>query len=220
MIPRDVPSRASRSAVVLVLAAAIAACRPASAPSEPVVPSLVAGVSPPFVARQKVVATHAGVRRAFDAVLQFDGVALVLLGMTPMGTKAFAVVQRGDGVEVTPYVDMPLPAPPRAILRDIHAAYFDPPRRVEADGWHRRRTAGGDPLDERWAEGRLQERVHGRRRDARASRLRFPEGLAPGEIPREVTLDHPALDLQLEIHTVELTRADGPAGDTSGAARH
>lgn len=172
-------------------------------------PTLVAGVSPAFVARQKVVATHAGEQRSFDAVLQFDGATLVLLGMTPMGTKAFAVVQRGATVEVTPYVDMPLPAPPRAILRDIHAAYFDPPRRIEADGWHRRRTAAGDPLHERWAAGRLQERVEGRRRDARASRLRFPEGLAPGEIPREVALDHPALDLRLEIHTVELTRT-GP----------
>ncbi len=208
MIPRAVPSRANRSVLALALASAIVGCRPAAAPSEPEVPTLVAGVSPPFVARQKVVATHAGVRRAFDAVLQFDGAALVLLGMTPMGTKAFAVVQRGDGVEVTSYVDMPVPAPPRAILRDIHGAYFDPPQRVEADGWHRRRTAVGDPLDERWAGGRLQERVYGRRRDARASRLRFPEGLAPGEIPREVALDHPALDLRLEIHTVELTRTE------------
>lgn len=177
---------------------------PACASGPPGVPVLSEGSVAPFSARQKVVAIHGGGRTAFDAVVQYDGRRLVLLGMTPMGTKAFAVEQTGASYRITRFVDMPLPAPPAAILRDIHGVYFDPPPQPLGDGWHRRRVGVGVRVDERWATGRLQERVWGSRRDTGATRVRFTDGVAPGEIPRRVDLDHPALDLRLEIHTLEL----------------
>lgn len=186
-----------RIAIALLLASACHAPRG--------VPVLRDGVTQPFFARQKVVATHGGRQSSFDAVLQYDGTQLVLLALTPMGTKAFAVVQTADEYAVTQFVDMRLPAPPAAVLRDVHAAYFDPPARPLADGWHRRRTPAGTRVNEHWAQGRLTERVWGSRHDPQASRLRFVDPLAPGEIPRRLAFDHPELGLLLEIHTLEST---------------
>lgn len=187
--------------LVLVALAPLVACRP-SAP--PPVPPVIAGASPDFVARQKVVAHAGGQRSAFDAVIEHVGDRLVVLGLTPMGTKAFAIVQNGTSIEVTPSGDRPLPAPPEAILRDIHAGYFEGPTAIRSDGWHRLQGPRGR-LFERWAAGRLVERVWGRPRDRTADRLRFVGGVAPGELPRDIELDHPSLDLRLEIHTLELT---------------
>jgi hypothetical protein len=187
--------------IAAILALLLVACHPPRG-----VPVLVADVTAPFFARQKVVAIHDGRQSTFDAVLQFDGSTLVLLALTPMGTKAFAVVQTADTYTVTRFVGMRLPAPPAAVLRDIHAAYFDPPARPLTDGWHRRRTPTGVRLHEHWSSGRLTERVWGSRRDPQASRLRFVDPVAPGEIPRRIAFDHPALGLGIEIHTLESTR--------------
>lgn len=184
----------------------LVACRPhAPPPLQPV----VAGATPGFVARQKVVAIAGGERAAFDAVVQYQGDRLVVLGLSPMGTKMFSIVQQGSLLEVTPPDARALPAPPEAILRDIHAGYFDLPTIARTDGWHRRNGASGT-LWEHWSRGRLHERVWGRKRDAQADRLHFVDGLAPGELPRELVFDHPRLALRLEIHTLELTRKDLP----------
>jgi hypothetical protein len=199
--------------MLLALVLALPACR---APL--VVPVLAPNVTKPFFARQKVVATHAGRQSSFDAVLQYDGTQLVLLALTPMGTKAFAVIQTGDAYSVRRFIGMRLPAPPAAVLRDIHAAYFDPPAQVLGDGWHRRRTGAGVRVHERWAAGRLIERVWGSRRDPQASRLRFVDPVAPGEIPRRLAFDHPDLGLRIEIHTLEsTTEIGGPLPPGAGA---
>ena len=195
--------------VAVLVALALAACRPAG---PPVLPPAHA-IAPGFLARQTVIARHDGQPARFDAVLQGSGDELLLLGLTPMGTKAFAVRQRGGEVTVERFVDAPLAAPAEAVLLDIHRAWLDDrPARAEADGWHRTRVR--DPqgrtvrIDERWAAGRLYERVWGPRRDRGADRVRWPDGLAPGEHPREVVIDHPRLGLGLEIHTLEIRTID------------
>ncbi len=193
----------------LLVALALAGCRPSGPPALP-----AAHVAAPgFLARQTVIARHRGTPARFDAVLQAQGEELLLLGLTPMGTKAFALRQRGTKVEVEQFVGVPLPAPAEAILLDIHRAWLDDrPRAAASDGWHRRRVADGSGgtqrIDERWAGGRLFERVWGARRDRGADRVRWPDGLVPGEHPKVVELDHPALELTLEIHTLEIRALD------------
>jgi hypothetical protein len=184
---------------VLAIACNLGACRPAAPP--PVVP-IAAGAAPGFVARQKVVATVRGDTSAFDAVVQYRGDRLVVLALTPMGTKAFAIEQRGASISITPPEPRALPAPPEAILRDIHAAYFALPKAARVDGWHR--TEAGGARWERWSQGRLHERVWGRRRDRQADRLRFVGGIAAADLPRELVFDHPRIGVRLEIHTIEL----------------
>jgi uncharacterized protein DUF3261 len=189
---------------IALLVVAIAACRPAT---PPVLPPAHA-IAPGFLARQTVIARHTGPPARFDAVLQGSGDELLLLGLTPMGTKAFAVRQRGALVSVEHFVDVPLAAPADAILLDIHRAWLDDrPSRALADGWHRLRLHDLR-IDERWAAGRLYERVWGRHRDRSADRVRWPDGLAPGEHPREVVIDHPRMGLVLEIHTLEIRALD------------
>jgi hypothetical protein len=190
---------------VIAIACTLGACRPAAPPR--VLP-IAAGATPGFVARQKVVATVAGARAPFDAVVQYRGDRLVVLALTPMGTKAFAIEQRGATVSITPPGPGALPAPPEAILRDIHAAYFALPKAARGEGWHR--TEAGGARWERWSQGRLHERVWGRRGDRQADRLVFVDGIAPGDLPRELVFDHPRIAVRLEIHTLVLTRDDGP----------
>ncbi|MBC8070856.1 MAG: DUF3261 domain-containing protein, partial [Deltaproteobacteria bacterium] len=171
-------------------------------------PPPATALGPAFLARQTVVARHQQHTARFDAVLQYDGETLLLLGLTPMGTKSFALRQRGASTELERFVDIPLPAPAEAILLDIHRAYFDDrPTQIRPDGWHRRRGSDASgrtvQIHERWAAGRLHERIWGPRRSARSQRVRWPDGLAPSAIPKRVELDHPELDLQLEIHTLD-----------------
>jgi Protein of unknown function (DUF3261) len=191
----------------LLLVAALAACRPPAQPSPP--PATELGAS--FLARQTVIVRHREQLARLDVVLQYDGDALLLLGLTPMGTKAFALRQRNATIELTRFVDMPLPAPPAAILLDIHRAYFDDrPTRALPDGWHRR-GAGSRSIHERWAAGKLYERIWGPRRARAATRVRWPDGIAPGALPRRVEIDHPELELTLEIHTLEHRAIDRAA---------
>ena len=163
----------------------------------------VEGISAPFLARQRVIATAGSERRAFEAVLQYDGRELLLLGLTPMGTKAFAVRQTGRVATAESFVDRPLPAPPEAILLDVHWSYFlreDTPR---DDGWHRR-TLDGLRLRERWQNGRVHERIVKLGGGAMV-RIVYADGLARGRFPQNVVVTHDdrgGRRLQLEIETL------------------
>jgi len=161
------------------------------------------GLTTPFLARQRVIATAGTDRRAFEAVLQYDGHELLLLGLTPMGTKAFAVRQRGRVAEAESFVDRPLPAPPEAILLDVHWSYFlqaDTPRR---DGWHRRKL-DGLRLRERWQGGRVHERIVTPPGGAPVH-IAYADGLSLGRFPEGVVVTHDDVGgrtLRLEITTL------------------
>jgi hypothetical protein len=196
--------------LVIVALLVGAGCRPR--PDMPALPPAVhAGMGPAFVARQVVVAAHAGRRDSLHAVLQYDGQALVLVGLTPMQTKAFSFAQRGREIEVAGA--MAIPVPPAAVLLDIHRAYFERPTCPRADGWTRRRTPSGR-IDELWGAGMLLERVWGSHRALRRrrpDRVRWRGGLRAEPVtadgtPRvpDVVIEHPMLDLRLEIHTVDV----------------
>lgn len=202
------------TALVAVL---LAGCRPP--PPGPLPPS--EGLGAPLIARQKVVAEHAGDRRGFDAVLQYDGTSLLLLALTPMGTKAFAIRQQGRVATVDVFARgpdgraAPVPADPTEILRDIHRSLFVPTGPAQADGWQRRtdptaeKPAGrpAAPLFQRWRGGRVVARIYGPRRRASSLRISYPTPLAPDAtaLPERVELDHDALDLHLSIHTLSTT---------------
>jgi hypothetical protein len=77
-----------------------------------------------FLWRQHLVAAYRGQTHAFDAVLQKRGDELLLIGLTPFGTKAFVMQQAGREVRVTSLsVPMELPFPPRDVFNDISRAY-------------------------------------------------------------------------------------------------
>lgn len=185
------------------LALALAACAAKGHTQPPVLPD-ANGLASPFLARQRVIATAGTQRHAFEAVLQYDGSELLLLGLTPMGTKAFVVRQRGTVATAESFVDRPLPAPPEAILLDVHWSYFlaaDTPRK---DGWHRR-TLPGLRVREHWQGGRVRERIVAPRGGAPV-RIAYADGLVEGRFPDGVIVVHDdprsEHDLRLEITTL------------------
>jgi len=123
-----------------------------------------------FVLRQSITARRGNDAVTFQAVLQKRGNALVVLGLTPYGTRAFLLEQRGEQVSFRSFVDRDLPFPPRFILLDIQRTLLFPPAGPSSDGQHER-MVDGDVITERWRGGRLLSR-----------RFRRVDGLPEGEI--------------------------------------
>jgi hypothetical protein len=124
-----------------------------------------------FLRRQRITAQFQGHTISFEAILQKQGETLTLLGMTPFGTKAFALTQKGSDVTFTPFLTRELPFPPRYILNDIHRTFFiGLPEAPLADGTHFGVRAG-EEIREEWEHGRLRTR-----------RFRRIEGEPAGEI--------------------------------------
>ncbi len=165
----------ARRAWALALFAAGCA-RPAVAP-----PAADPGVLHPpgefpgaFLDRQTIAAKYGERTARFDAVLQKRGDELLLLGLTPFGSRAFTLKQTGLDVSFESYVPQDLPFPPRYILFDVQRVFFGaslvrsaaPP----ADGEHQT-ARDGEVVTEEWRGGRLERR-----------RFRRVSGQPPGEI--------------------------------------
>lgn len=195
--------------LLLVLALSLVGC----ATREHAPPPSYPGTLPPpaeiawnFLARQRIAADHRDREGRFEAVLQKKGDELLLLALTPYGSRAFLIRQRGEEITLERFVRRELPFPPRFILLDIHRAFFRGlPGAPRADGVHRG-TFDGDVIEERWRGGRLFERSY-RRQDARPEGVivvRYEDGMRPGEsMPRTVTFDNGWFGYRLEIVTTE-----------------
>ena len=170
-----------------------------------------------FMWRQSVTATFRdpdGNQQSvsFEAIIQKRGDTLLVLGMTPVGSRAFLIEQRGQHVSLRRFVDQDLPVPERYILVDIHRAFFggipaDESGTLGEDGFRTARL-NGEEVRELHRGGRLLER-HFRRLDSKpsgTSRIDYGEG-ATGSGPAEViTLDNGWFGYQLVIKTLEHTR--------------
>ncbi len=136
-------------------------CRPRNA-----VPVSLGILRPPadfsvdFLLQQRLTFTRGDVERTLQTALQRRGDELVLIGLTPLGTRAFVVQQQGLEVSAQSHLpgDEPLPFPPRAVLIDVQRALLPvldgPP---PSDG-RRSGERAGEAVSERWANGRLVER--------------------------------------------------------------
>lgn len=210
------------AAMVLVLTSSWGcATAPSSAPPEPQVLVSTDALTRPFMARQRVVASHAGRQTAFEAVLQFDGSELLLLALTPLGTKAFVLRQRGVEVEFEAFVDDPLPFDPRYILEDVHRTYFvGLPGAPLGDGWHEARR-GEEILRERWAARRLHER---RFEPCRGSEppivVIYEGGLDPAAGLPSVRLQHGRHGYVLDIETLDYRALSAGVSGVTRLGRH
>jgi hypothetical protein len=159
----SIRGRASSAALLLSFTACSAAApRPAVHP-DPGTLHAPGEYPGSFLDRQTIAATYAGRSAKFDAVLQKQGNDLLLLGMTPFGSRAFALKQ--SGLEVSyesfiPQVDQ-LPFPPRYILLDVHRVFFGgipTDGQPLADGPHEAPPRDGELLTEYWQDRRLKQR--------------------------------------------------------------
>lgn len=202
-----------RSILAACLALACASRRP---PAMPVVthPGTLLPTSEirgAFMFRQRVEAHYPGRDVSFDAVLQKQGDTLTLLGLTPFGTRAFVLQQRGTEVSFTSHMPGELPFPPRYMLLDIHRTLFiglGPAPSVDGE---RRGTRDGEEIREVWRAGRLMER-HFRRLDgvpASTIDVRYEGGMEGDTPPRTVEFHNGWMGYSLTITTLESQRLDG-----------
>jgi hypothetical protein len=158
-----------------------------------------------------VVARHGGRSSTFDAVLQYHDGTLTLIGLTPFGTRAYVLQQRGT--QVTFDVSVPqaveeMPFPPRYVLLDVHRTFFmGVPGAPLPDGEHRTEREG-EIIVERWEGGRLRERSFRRRSGPPAGVIRvlYGAGEVVGEIPRTIEFHNGWYGYHLTIETVSYQR--------------
>jgi hypothetical protein len=163
-----------------------------------------------FLARQHIDTQHDGRDVGFDAVLQKRGDTLVLIGLTPYGSRAFVLEQRGTGITFTSSMPGELPFPPSYILLDVHRALLAglprPAGTALADGSHEG-VVDGERVSERWTAAHLVERRFERvdQRPAGAIVVRYGgEGLtADGKPTGVITLTNGWLGYVLRVTTSE-----------------
>lgn len=200
-----------RSALGLVAGLWLAGCASRVAQSPPLPPytgplDFPADRAEDFFDRQRIVASYEGHSFGFDAVLQKRGNELTLLGLTPFGSRAFVVTQKGAEVSFENHVGTALPFPPKYMLIDVHRVFFaheasDLAQTPEGD---RARSSEDEVVTERWHEGRLAQRTFSR-----------SDGRPPGKItvdyewgsdddtdhPRRVALKNGWYGYRLDITT-------------------
>ncbi len=200
-----------RSVLGLVAGLWLVGCASRVAQSQPLPPysgplDFPADVSGDFFDRQRIVASYEGHSFGFDAVLQKRGDELTLLGLTPFGSRAFVVTQKGADVSFQNYVGTTLPFPPRYMLIDVHRVFFahGAPDGAQAPASDRTGSSDDEVITEQWREGRLAQRTFSR-----------SDGRPPGKItvdyewgssedadhPRRVTLTNGWYGYRLDITT-------------------
>lgn len=173
---------------------------PGSYPGQLVEPSTIAG---DFMIRQRVEGSYGERNVSFDAVVQKQGGTLMVLTLTPYGSRAFLVEQEGQEVRVEKFISRELPFDPRFILLDVQRVFLkglpDGPR---DDGWHRQRI-DDEIVRERWEAGRLYERTYARRdRQPKGSVIvRYEGGYIPGERPPPIELVNEWFGYRLTLDT-------------------
>lgn len=168
----------------------------------------------PFMARQKVTAeigTPPTRTASFEGVLQLSGEELLLVGLTPFGTKAFVVRQKGQHVELETFTDQPLPFQPRDILLDIHRTLFLTVPGAPQDGTVET-TRDGERITETWKNGKLLQRRFQRLDDNPPGEItiHYDPPAEPGTVPQRVTLDNAWFDYHLQIETLDVTPLPNP----------
>lgn len=158
-----------------------------------------------FVWRQRIAVRFDKRHESFSAVIEKRGDHLILLGLTPFGTRAFALEQSANSTRFTPYVQLQLPFSPLYILADVHRAFFRGlPGAPLADGWHEAVQAG-EQIRERWQAGRLFEREYKpltTQAAGNAVRIRYEGGMLGLKPPATLQLQSQRFGYVLDITTL------------------
>lgn len=161
---------------------------------------------PDFLARQRLDGKIRDRTIHGEAVLQKQGEALTLIGMTPFGTKAFVAKQQGGQVEHQVFApEGKLPFPPRFMLLDINRVLFlGLPGAPLADGTHVGQV-GDETVTETWQGGALLERRFQRRDGKPAGTIvvTYEGGMRDGKLPERLRLDNQWFGYQIVIDTIQ-----------------
>jgi len=160
-------------------------------------------VAQDYVIRQHIEGRYGERNVAFDAVVQKQGDVLLVLTLTPYGSRAFLVEQTGLDVRVEKFVPRDLPFDPSFILLDVQRTFMmGLPDGPLDDGWHKARM-GDELVRERWLGGKLHERRYARR-DRKPKGdvvVAYEGGYVPGERPPNITLTNEWFGYTLTLQT-------------------
>lgn len=176
-----------RALAVCVLLTACAAARPT--PTRAPDPGALedpARYEGGFMMRQRVEVTLPTRTLRFEAVLQKQGGALTLVGLTPFGTRAFVMEQRGVEVTFTPTLPMELPFPAHYMMIDIQRVFLRGAGHGAAADGAREATVAGERVRETWQGGRLLRREFSREGDAGGAEAEYEGGMLGRAAPRVV----------------------------------
>jgi hypothetical protein len=157
-----------------------------------------------FMVKQRLTAEHDGrTLPTLEAVLQLHAGVLHLVGLTPMGTRAFVITQKGTTIQAENLMKETVPLNPRDVLNDIHRVFFRGlylGKPAPPDGQYTGRD-DGEGITEVWKGGRLARRSYTRPDLPGAIDIEFS---GPGEvIARDVVIHNGWFGYQLRIATVE-----------------
>ncbi len=183
--------------------------RPRSAPPSVAYPGTLVPterITGDFLLRQTIAAHYRERDVEFSAVVQKQGGALLLLALTPFGSRAFSLEQRGTEVTFTSYVPRELPFPPRYMLQDLHRTLF---LGIDggplADGEHVAQRDGEEVI-ERWEGGRLRSRAFRRLSGDVAGRIEvtYDGGMRWPDVARVVHFHNGWFGYDLTVTTTEM----------------
>jgi len=172
----------------------------AAAPHYPGEPTPPGELGPDVTYRQRLSAETRGGPMDFEVVVQKAGDTLVVLGLTPMGTRAFAITLEGDELDFETFVDQPMPFDPRWVMLDVQRSLFVGIDGAPLhDGTHEV-VRGEERLTERWWNGALRWRSF-RRGDHHVT-AHYEGGWVPGRPPPPIRYENEWLGYELSIRTL------------------
>ncbi|MFZ6183421.1 DUF3261 domain-containing protein [Nannocystis pusilla] len=161
---------------------------------------------PDFMARQRLRGTARGREIGGEVVLQKQGDALTLIGLTPFSTKAFVAKQQGAEVKVDVFApEGKLPFPPRFMLLDVHRVQFlGLPGAPLADGTHRGEV-GEEKVTEVWQGGALLERRFERKDGKPGGEIvvTYEGGMKDGALPSRLRLVNGWFGYEIAVETLQ-----------------
>lgn len=194
------------------------ACVISTAPQVPSQATSSTGLAPvseirgDFLLRQQLAFRYAGGQGSFETILQKRCDDLTVIALTPFGTRAFTLIQRGSEIWVQSGSPRTWPFPLRHILEDVHRVLL-PPIAEEGtmDGVYER-PHGSEQVTEYWTRGRLSRREV--RPNAGGSEwkviIRFEAPPSPDWPPDLVRLRNDRWGYELEITTLSRRKLSCP----------
>jgi hypothetical protein len=142
---------------------------------------------------------------SLQSVVQVSCGEVVVIGLSPLGTRLFTIRQSGLVVSVEPASNKDWPFPPERILLDVHRTFFYPLAHAPVpDGDQKGQVAGIQVIDE-WKNGRLlKRRIEAKDSEPPRTVVIDYEGGWVGEgLPPRVRLRDEGLGYEIEVESVE-----------------
>ncbi len=167
----------------------------------------VPATAPNFMARQKLIGRYGEREFRAEVIIQKQGEKLVLIGLSPFGTKGFVLEQTGVEVEYTSHMPegRELPFPPVFMLVDVHRSiWLSGQGTAKPDGEHTSERGDYRVTDD-WRGGLIRAREISPAGEGAAPEvsIEFPEGARYGVPPSKQLLRHHRYGYSVEVETVQ-----------------